>query len=145
MNMMKTSQAGIDLIKEFEGVRLAAYRCPAGVPTIGYGHTKGVEMGDTVTVIEAEELLREDLEVFENGVNKLVEVPLEQHQFDALVSFAFNLGLGNLKNSTLLRLLNQGLYTDAANQLTRWNRAGGQVLAGLVRRRSAERRMFLGE
>lgn len=145
MNMMKTSQAGIDLIKEFEGVRLAAYRCPAGVPTIGYGHTKGVEMGDTVTVIEAEELLREDLEVFENGVNKLVEVPLEQHQFDALVSFAFNLGLGNLKNSTLLRLLNQGLYTDAANQLTRWNKAGGQVLAGLVRRRSAERRMFLGE
>ncbi|MGE4335348.1 MAG: lysozyme [Pigmentiphaga sp.] len=139
---MHTSQKGLDLIKSFEGLRLSAYKDVVGVVTIGYGTTSGVKMGDTITKERAEELLREDVKRFEGYVDRLVKVPLTQGQFDALVSFTYNLGAANLSNSTLLRLLNAGIYADAALQFPRWNKAGGQVLAGLSRRRAAERALF---
>lgn len=142
---MKTSQAGIDLIKRFEGLELTAYPDPGtgGEPwTIGYGHTGGVKPGDKVTEAEAEEILRQDLRKFEDCVNAYVAVPITQGQFDALVSFAFNVGCGALKSSTLLRLLNNGDSEAAAQQFIRWNKAAGRVLAGLTRRREAERDLF---
>lgn len=141
---MHTSQKGLDLIKSFEGLRLSAYKDVVGVVTIGYGTTSGVKMGDTITKERAEQLLREDVERFEQQVLRLVRVPLSQGQHDALVSFVYNLGAGNLSNSTLLRLLNAGDYAGAAAQFDRWNKAGGKVLAGLVRRRAAERALFEG-
>lgn len=140
--MMQISNAGLDLIKQFEGLYLKAYRCPAGVPTIGYGHTAGVAMGQTITQQQADDYLRRDVRQFERAVERLVSVPLTQGQFDALVSFAFNLGEGALAQSTLLRLLNAGDYAGAAAQFDRWNKAGGRVLPGLVRRRAAERALF---
>ncbi len=139
---MQISKAGLDLIKQFEGLYLNAYRCPAGVPTIGYGHTAGVAMGQTITQQQADEYLRRDVRQFERAVSRLVRVPLTQGQFDALVSFAFNLGEGALAQSTLLRLLNDGDHAGAAAQFDRWNKAGGRVLPGLVRRRAAERALF---
>lgn len=139
---MQISKAGLDLIKQFEGLYLKAYRCPAGVPTIGYGHTAGVAMGQTITQQQADDYLRRDVRQFERAVSRLVTVPLAQGQFDALVSFSFNLGEGALAQSTLLRLLNAGDYAGAAAQFDRWNKAGGRVLPGLVRRRAAERALF---
>ena len=139
---MQISKAGLDLIKQFEGLYLKAYRCPAGVPTIGYGHTAGVAMGQTIAQQQADDYLRRDVRQFERAVARLVSVPLTQGQFDALVSFAFNLGEGALAQSTLLRLLNAGDYAGAAAQFERWNKAGGRVLPGLVRRRAAERALF---
>ncbi|WP_104097390.1 lysozyme [Stutzerimonas kunmingensis] len=139
---MHISQKGLDLIKSFEGLRLSAYKCPADVWTIGYGATAGVKAGQTITKERAEELLREDVKRFEGYVERLVKVPLTQGQHDALTSFVYNLGAGNLSNSTLLRLLNAGDYAGAAAQFDRWNKAGGKVLAGLVRRRAAERALF---
>jgi lysozyme len=145
---MKTSPAGIDLIKQFEGFESKAYVCPAGVPTIGYGTTringKAVAMGTMITESQAVQYLTDDLEKFESAVNRLVTVDLSQNQFDALVSFVYNLGEGNFASSTLLRNVNAQQWQQAADQLLRWNRAGGQVLAGLTRRRTAERSMFLG-
>lgn len=141
---MRTSQKGIDLIKKFEGCRLEAYKCPAGIWTIGYGHTKGVQNGQKITQAQAEEFLIEDLKVYEKAVESCVKVPLSQNQFDALVSFCYNCGSGALKTSTLLRLLNEGKYSEAGEQFLRWNKAGGRVLAGLTRRREEEREMFLG-
>ena len=108
----------------------------------GYGTTAGVKQGQTITKERADELLREDVARFEAQVLRLVKVPLTQGQFDALTSFVYNLGAGNLGNSTLLRLLNAGDYKGAAAQFDRWNKAGGKVLAGLVRRRAAERALF---
>ncbi len=146
--MMKTSQRGIDLIKRFEGLRLTAYPDPGtgGDPwTIGYGHTNGVKPGMKITENWAEELLRDDLAEFEAAVNGLVTVRLCQHQFDALVSLVFNIGPGAFSDSTLLRLLNAGLYDDAALQFVRWNKGGGKVLSGLTRRRMAERKLFEDE
>lgn len=142
---MNISQKGIDLIKNFEGCRLASYKCPAGVWTIGYGHT-GVDVkpGHVISQEQAEKYLKMDLIVHTNNVSMLVKVPLNQNQFDALVSFEFNVGYGAFKNSTLLRLLNQGKYTDAANQFGRWVYAGKTVLPGLVKRRAAEKSLFLG-
>ena len=139
---MKTSPKGISLIKEFEGLSLDAYLCSAGVLTIGYGHTGGVQKGDKITAKKAEELLQDDLKKFENGVLRLVRVPLNQNQFDALVSFAFNLGVGNLGKSTLLRKLNDRDFKGAAAEFVRWNKAGGRELAGLTRRRNAEAELF---
>lgn len=141
---MKISQAGLDLIKTFEGLRLNAYLCPANVWTIGYGTTNGVVPGMTITQDEAEGLLREDVEKFERDVLRLVTVPLEQHQFDALVSFTYNLGAGALGQSTLLRRLNAGEYSSAAAEFGKWVKAGNTTLPGLVRRRAAERKMFEG-
>lgn len=136
---------GFNLIKHFEGLRLEAYQDSVGVWTIGYGHTKGVKKGDVITQKQADQFLLEDLQDAVNAANRLVKVELTQDQFDALVSFTFNLGQGNLASSTLLKLLNQGDYSGAADQFTRWVYAGKQKLGGLVRRREAERELFLGE
>lgn len=141
---MKISKEGIALIKKFEGCKLESYLCAANVPTIGYGSTKDVKMGMTISQEQAEELLLEDLEVYEDAVIKAVEVPLHQHQFDALVSWTFNLGGANLNASTMLKVLNKGAYEDVPYQMKRWNKAGGQVLEGLTRRRLAESLLFEG-
>ena len=140
---MKISEAGLDLIKSHEGFRSDAYLCPAGVWTIGYGHTGDVEEGQSVTEEEAEELLLQDVAFAEDAVNSLVEVELSQQMFDALVCFVYNVGVGAFEQSTLLRLLNQGQKEEAAEQFLRWNKAGGKELAGLTRRREAERDLFL--
>ena len=144
-NNMKISQEGIALIKKFEGCKLESYLCAANVPTIGYGSTKGVKMGMNISQEQAEELLIEDLKVFEDAVLKAVQVPLHQHQFDALVSWTFNLGGSNLNASTMLKVLNSGAYEDVPAQIKRWNKAGGEVLNGLIRRREAEALLFQGK
>lgn len=140
---MQISQAGIDAIKAYEGVRLTAYFDSVGVPTIGVGHTLGVKMSDRITMEQCDEFLRADLEDAEHAVNNAVKVPLTQGQHDALVSFVFNLGAGAFKGSTLLKKLNAKQYDEAADQFLRWNQAGGRVLPGLVKRRTSERMMFL--
>ena len=142
---LKTSQEGISLIKSFEGCELSAYRCSADVPTIGYGHTAGVSDGDTCTLEEAEEMLSDDLVEFENYVKKYVETDLEQNQFDSLVAWVYNLGPSHRAESTMLKELNAGNLEEVPRQMKRWNRAGGQVLDGLIRRREAESRLFKGE
>ena len=147
---MKTSQAGIDLIKLYEGCCLTAYKCPAGVWTIGYGHTGAIDgikisTGIKITETKAEELLKKDLVRFESAINALIlpHCPLNQNQFDALVSFCFNVGITAFSRSTLAKLLTQKRYAEAAEQFKRWNKGGGKVLPGLVKRRSAERALFL--
>lgn len=140
---MKTSKKGIELLKQFEGCVLHAYKCPAGVWTIGYGHTKGVKEGMKITQLEAERLLQEDLKIYEKPVNDYVKVKLNQNQFDALVSFTYNCGCHALKTSTLLKKLNNGDYVGAANELLRWNKMGGKVSKGLTRRREKEKTLFL--
>ena len=139
----KTSKAGIELIKSHEGMRLEAYQCPAGVWTIGYGHTKDVKPKQIIDTRQAVELLKEDLKECEDVVNGCTKVPLNQNQFDALVSFVFNLGSGALKSSTLLKKLRQGDYEGAANEFTRWVFAGNKRLPGLVIRRQEEKELFL--
>ncbi len=145
---MQTSSRGIALIKEFEGCRLTAYLCPADKWTIGYGWTypvdgKPIKRGMTIDQTTADRLLKTGLVGYENDILKLVKVKLSQSQFDALVSFAYNLGARALSTSTLLKKLNAGNYRGAVDEFTRWNKAGGEVLAGLTRRREAERRLFL--
>jgi len=143
---MKVSQKGIDLIKRFEGFSPTAYLCPAGVWTIGYGHTAGVRAGDSVDEDTAEDFLREDLADAEGAVGKYVKVPLKQWQFDALVSFTFNLGSGNLYSSTLLKKVNRNPDDSAIRQeFEKWVYAGGRVLKGLVDRRKAEADMYFGK
>ena len=141
---MRTSQRGLNLIKSFEGLRLQAYQDSVGVWTIGYGATRGVKPGMTITKDQAERMLLNDVQRFEPEVQRLVTAKLNQDQWDALVCFTYNLGSANLESSTLLRLLNAGDYAGAADQFPRWNRAGGKVLPGLVSRRAAERDLFLG-
>lgn len=141
---MRTSQAGIDLIKDFEGCELEAYRCSAGVLTIGYGSTHNVRPGMCITRDRAESLLREDLVQYEEAVQRLVTVPLTQNQFDALVCWVYNVGPGAMQSSTLLRKLNNGKPDkEVANELLRWDKAGGRSLPGLTRRRKSERKLFL--
>ncbi|MFJ1518449.1 lysozyme [Acinetobacter sp. ABJ_C1_1] len=145
---MKISSVGIDLIKGFEGLRLKAYDDGVGVWTIGFGTIKypngiRVKPRDSCTSQQAEDYLRNDLSAFENAVNSLVKAKLTQNQFDALVSFTYNLGETNLSKSTLLKKLNAGDYQGAADQFLVWNKAGGKVMKGLVRRREAERSLFL--
>lgn len=140
---MKISQTGIDLIKSFEGCYLKAYKCPAGVWTIGYGHTGGVKEGQTINHAQAVVMLQTDLTSYEMAVNTNVKVAINQNQFDALVSFAFNCGNNALRTSVLLKLLNQGDYIAAANQFDLWVNGGGKKLPGLVRRRAAEKALFL--
>jgi len=140
---MKISDAGIDLIKSFEGCRLNAYIDAVGIPTIGYGSTDDVKMGDTLTQDEAEALLKQDLVRFEECINEYVDVDLNQNEYDALVCFAFNVGCNAVKNSTMLRLINAGDLIGAAQQFKRWDKAGGKPLAGLTRRRLAESKLFL--
>lgn len=141
--MTTSSYAGLALIKQFEGCCLTAYRCPAGVWTIGWGFTHGVKPGQVMTQAEADARLLKEYQAYEAKVRRLVKVPLTANQLGALVSFAFNVGVGALGSSTLLRLLNAGNYQGAAAQFARWNKAGGRALAGLIRRRSAEARLFL--
>ena|ERR1700712_747376 len=141
---MKTSQKGIDLIKFYEGLSLKAYRDSVGVVTIGYGSTGShVSMGQLISAEQAEDILKSDVTRFEMGVNQSVTVPLTQNQFDALISFSFNLGVANLKSSTLLKKLNAKDYAGASLEFERWNKAGGKVLAGLTKRRLAEKALFL--
>ena len=150
---MKTSSIGVYLIKMFESFRSDPYICEGGKWTNGWGHTKGVTKDSKpVTISQGEANLAADLKEFEDAVNSLVKVPLLQCQFDALVSFAFNVGQDidedtiaeGLGDSTLLKNLNTGDYKGAADQFLRWNKAGGKVLRGLEKRRAAERSMFLG-
>lgn len=140
---METSNKGIELIQKFEGLRLIAYKCPAGVWTIGYGHTEGVQPNMKIDKAQATQFLKEDLKSSEKYVNQYVKVAINQNQFDALVSFTFNCGCGALKSSTLLKKLNNGDYAGAANEFLRWNKANGKVLNGLVKRRKAEKELFL--
>jgi lysozyme len=141
-NEMRCSEEGLSLIKKFEGCKLEAYRCSANVLTIGFGHTKNVQEGMTISQDMADSLLKADIQEFEEYVEALVTVPLTQCQFDALVAWTFNLGAGNLKSSTLLMELNQGKYELVPSEMRRWNKAGGQVLEGLIRRREAEGLLF---
>ena len=143
---MIISQEGIALIKQFEGLKLIAYKDMVGVLTIGYGHTgpdvmEGLHIDSTKAII----LLEKDLTKAEGGVNLLVRAPLKQCQFDALVCFTFNLGIKALESRTLLTELNNRHYTEAANQFLRGDHAGKNVEPGLLRRRSAERDLFLKE
>lgn len=145
---MQTSDKGIDLIKQFEGCKLSAYQDSVGVWTIGYGWTqpvdgKPIRAGMTIKQETAERLLKTGLVRYETDVSRLVKVGLTQGQFDALVSFTYNLGARSLSTSTLLRKLNAGDYAGAADEFLRWNKAGGKVLNGLIRRREAERALFL--
>lgn len=145
---MQTSDKGIALIKQFEGCKLTAYQDSVGVWTIGYGWTKPVDgkpirAGMTIKQETAERLLKTGLVSYESDVSRLVKVSLTQGQFDALVSFTYNLGARSLSTSTLLRKLNAGDYAGASDEFPRWNKAGGKVLNGLTRRREAERALFL--
>lgn len=147
---MKTSQAGIDLIHSFEQLRLKAYPDPGskdGKPyTVGWGSTgSDIGPGTLWTKEKADQRFASDLSKFEQAVSLLVKVPLTQYQFDALVSFTYNLGIGSLKSSTLLKMLNEGYYSNAGLQLLRWTKNDGVEMAGLVRRRKAELKMFKGE
>lgn len=146
---MKLSYNGLALIKEFEGYikklpngDCEAYRCPAGVWTIGWGCTEGVRPGMVWTRAKAEKELKKEINQFEVGVERAVTVPLTQNQFDALVSFSYNCGLGALKKSTILRKLNSNDYAGAAKAFSLYNKGGGRVLKGLVRRRKAEMELF---
>jgi len=131
------------LLKKFEGCKLTAYRCPANVCTIGYGHTTSagappVKDGMTITQQQADDILSCDLVKFETAVHNMVHQPLNQHQFDVLVDFAYNAGIGNLQSSTLLKKVNAAKFDEVPAELMKWNKGGGKVLPGLVRRRQAE-------
>lgn len=142
--MMQTSAAGVALIKQFEGCELTAYQDAVDVWTIGYGTTSGVYEGQTISQVKAEELLRKDLVMFEKAVNESLTVPVNQNQFDALVSFVYNVGISALKSSTLLRLLNEKTSKlIVSSEFLKWVKAGDQTLPGLVNRRKAERELFL--
>ena len=146
---MEISQEGISLIKKFEGCELEAYKCSAGVWTIGYGRTKDVKEGDTCTQEQADTWLSEELPVYGSYVNDAIAVPLEQNEFDALVAWTYNLGPTNLKSSTMLRVLNENKKDEVPHQMRKWNKArvNGEkvVLPGLERRRLAESLLFEGK
>ena len=146
---MRTSEKGLNLIKQFEGCHLKPYQDPIGLWTVGWGHLIGdgktlpIEWFRRFTKEEVDELLKKDVERFERGVLRLCPNNLTQHRFDALVSFAFNLGLGNLQISTLRKKHNRGDVVGAAQEFPKWNKAGGKVLRGLTRRREAEKALYL--
>jgi len=139
---VKISLEGLSLIKKFEGCKLEAYYCSGGVLTIGYGHTGGVKETDVITQEEADKLLKGDILKFEQYVEDNVIVELDQGQFDALVAWTFNLGPGNLRESTMLKKLNDADYASVPFEMKRWNKAGGKTLDGLIRRRNAEALLF---
>lgn len=146
---MRTSAAGIRHIREFEGERLKAYRCSANVLTIGVGHTSAAGAPEvtedmTITQEESAEILARDLQKFEKGVEKLLKVEVSQNQFDVLVSFAFNCGLGSLQKSTLLKRVNEENFDAVPAELMKWTKAGGKEISGLVRRRRAEAKLWRG-
>jgi lysozyme len=140
---MNISQVGIDLIKKFEGCVLHEYKDAGGVPTIGWGHTGGITPNQKITQAQADVLLNTDLKKFVDGVNGCVKVPINQNQFDSLVAFAFNLGIGCLQKSDLLTYINKKDFAHAANEFPRFCHAGGEILQGLVNRRAAEKALFL--
>ena len=141
---MKVNFVGKDLIKKYEGCKLEAYKCPAGIWTIGYGHTgQDVFEGKTITQQEADSLLSKDLTRFEKFLNRIIKVPINQNQFNALASFTYNLGMGALQNSTLLKKLNNNDFIGAANEFDRWVYANGKKLEGLIKRRKEEKELFL--
>ena len=135
---MKYSSSGMQLTEKFEGCSLKAYQDITGVWSIGYGHTSGVVAGQTCTQEQAEQWLAEDMAWAEKCVNNEVHVPLTQGEFDAVCDFIFNLGVGSFEHSTLLRLINAGDYESASQEFDKWDKAGGKVVAGLLRRRQAE-------
>lgn len=139
---MHISTIGLGLLQEFEGCKLKAYRCPAGVLTIGVGHTRDVKEGDEITEAQALDLLREDVRWVEKAIDKNVTVKLNQNQYDALCSWVFNVGEFSLHNSTLLKKLNAGDFKGAAAEFLRWDKAAGKTLPGLTRRRIAEAALF---
>ena len=144
MKLMTISEKGIALIKEFEGCKLYAYRDSVGVPTIGYGHTKGVKIGQAITQQQADAFLRDDLKVCEKALND-EGVNFRQEQFDALCSWIFNLGVNNFVHSTMLIRIHTGASDEEViDQLIRWCNAGGVPMIGLKRRRVAEANLFLG-
>lgn len=143
--LRRTNEAGVALIKEYEGLRLKAYRCPSQVWTIGYGHTRTVRPGMVITEEEADDLLKDDLRKCERAVSSALKVDVSDNQYAALVSFTFNVGSGNLKSSTLLRLLNRGWFEQVPVQLLRWNKSKGEALGGLNRRRAAEGQLWQKE
>lgn len=145
---MQISENGLALIRRFEGCSLAAYLCPAGKWTVGYGWTqpvdgRPVQRGMKISQAQAERLLRCGVVQYEQAVSRVVRVPLTQNQFDALVSLAYNIGPLAFSTSTLVRMLNAGNYAGAADQFLRWNKSGKKILPGLVARRGAERELFL--
>ena len=141
---MTTSRNGLQLIKDFEGLRLESYKCPAGVWTIGYGHTKGVKPNVVIDQMRAEDLLIEDIAPIERMLNKL-GINFRQECFDALVSWNFNLGEGAFRNSTLLKkIVADAPDEEITDQIVKWVNAGGKPLVGLKRRRVAEANIFLG-
>lgn len=144
----QVSPQGVDLICGFEGLELKAYDDGVGVCTIGYGttiypHGKAVQYGDTCTIEQAKNYMQYDLRRFEQAVTAAVNVPLNQNQFDALVSLSYNIGIGAFKNSTLLKLLNASDYHAASHQFDVWIKAGGKTVQGLVNRRAVEKTLFL--
>jgi lysozyme len=143
---MKMNEKGRALVRRFEGLRLDAYRCPAGVLTIGYGSTgPHVKTGMVITPGEAERLLDKDLARFETGVTAMIgSVPTSEDEFSAMTSLAFNIGLGRFATSTLLKRHKLGNKIRAANAFLMWNKAGGQILKGLMRRREAEKALYEG-
>lgn len=141
--MTKTNQKGIDLIKSFEGCKLEAYQDIKGIWTIGYGDTNNVQPGMKITQEEADDRLRNRLVEFETGISSCVKVSINENQFSALVCFSYNVGLGALKSSTLLKLLNDNKYSEASDQFLQWDKANGVVVSGLLRRRTAEKVLFL--
>ena len=143
--MLQLSKTGIELLKHFEGCELKAYQDSVGVWTIGYGHTKGIYEGLEITQLEAEKMLQDELPEYEGYVTDKVVPLLQQHEYDALVCWVYNLGPTNLSSSTLLKRLNAGEFNDVPFQMKRWDKAGGQPLLGLTRRRNAEALLFKGE
>lgn len=141
---MKPSNQCIELVKHFEGFESVAYLCPANVWTIGYGRTRNVKEGDVITELQAERDLLEELVEFGEQVLSVVDVELEQREFDALTSWTYNLGVGNLQSSTLLKKLNAGDKNSVPSEMLRWNKASGRVLEGLTRRRQAEADLWTG-
>ena len=133
---------GKEIVKFYEGLRLQAYLCPAGIPTIGYGHTKNVKLGDVCNQKQAEDWLEDDFFMAKTDVKAVVKVPLNENQLDALASFVFNLGVRKLIQSTLLKKLNDGDYSGAANEFDKWVFAAGKKLNGLIARRAAEKELF---
>lgn len=136
---------GKSIVRKFEGCKLTAYLCPAGIPTIGYGHTHNVKLGDTCTQQQADEWLEDDFFYATSDVKAVVKVPLTDNQLDALASFVFNLGVRKLIQSTLLKKLNAKDYTGAANEFDKWVFAAGKKLNGLIARRAEEKKLFKGE
>jgi lysozyme len=140
---MIIGEKGKNLIKRFEGLSLTVYLDEGGLATVGYGHRTDLPVGAAITLEEANNLLAQDLIKFEQGVTPLVQVPINQNQFDALCSFAYNVGLGALEHSHLLKKLNAGDVAGCADEFLRWDQVSGKVASGLLKRREAERALFL--